>query len=158
MVDENKPSCMTTGDATLVEEITSDSNTVKADSDALQVDVMAATLRANSQESGHLVEWLAERFELSLPSQTTVVREGWLLTAKKVKEVTIRFDDRHFVLTKHKRGHVEAKELKVVKEIVLKTKDVPVETWIVNLARALSSLAERNTQAKQALADFMLGK
>lgn len=126
---------------------------------ALQVDVLAAALRSDRGQTDNLIAWLAERFETILPSQTTVIRGGWFLSkVKHVKELTLRFSDVHFVLEQHKHGQIVAKELKIVREVVLKTSEVSMEKWIEDLARELSELAESNSQTRQALADFLLGQ
>jgi hypothetical protein len=126
---------------------------------ALQVDVLAAALRSSNRESSNLIEWLSQMFEGMLPAQTTVVREGWFLSSKKeVKELTLRFDEVHYVLTRKKSGQLSAKQLKVVRDVVLKTSEVPMDKWIESLAGSLSVLSEADTSARQALSSFLLGQ
>lgn len=63
---------------------------------SLQVNVLAAALQMDRQESGDLLEFLADKLELALPQQTTITRSSKLFSKERpVKEVTVRFNDYH---------------------------------------------------------------
>jgi len=49
------------------------------------------------QESGDLLEFLAQKLEQSLPQNTTVTRGGILFSKERpVKEIMVRFDQYHY--------------------------------------------------------------
>jgi hypothetical protein len=128
------------------------------DDQALQVEVLAAALHSDRKEAKSTIEYLAKRFEAMLPDHTTVVRGGWLLSSDKpVKELKIEFDDFHYILNSDRQG-VTGKELKIVRGVVLKSREVSLEEWINLMADALMKYAEKNASARQALSDFLIGR
>lgn len=125
---------------------------------AMQVDILAAALRSDKKESLSTVEFLAKKFETILPEQTTVVRGGWLLSSDKpVKELKIIFDDFQYQLTVEKHGAVNAREMKLVRGVVLKTREISLDEWINSVARSLSEFAQKNSQTRDALTTFLIG-
>ena len=125
---------------------------------ALQVDVLAAALRMDSQESSDLLEFLAQKLEQSLPQNTTVKRSGWFMFPKHpVQEITVRFDDYQYQITREPHGAFNAKVMKLVRGVVLKTTQVPVEQWTDEVAQQLAVLAGRSAQTRNALNKFILG-
>lgn len=119
---------------------------------ALNVDVLAASLRMDGKQSANMLEFLAQKLEAALPENVTVKRGGWLLSKEKpVQEVLVRFEDFHYQLIKEKHGPVGAKQLKIVRGVALKTNDVTMDEWISLVAKELSDLAAQNAQARDAL-------
>jgi len=126
--------------------------------EALAVDVLAAALRMDHQESGDLLEFLAKKLEQSLPQNTTVTRGGWLLAKDHpVQEIIVRFEDYHYQIVREKRGSLTAKVMKLVRGVVLKTTIVPVDQWTEEVAQHLALLAEQSGQTRMALNRFVLG-
>jgi len=125
---------------------------------ALQVDVLAAALRLDHQETRDLLEFLAQKLEQSLPQATTVTRGGGLFAKEHpVKEILVRFDDYHYQITREKHGSLTAKVLKLVRGVVLKTTEISVDQWTEEIAQQLAHLAQRSTQTRAALNKFVLG-
>jgi hypothetical protein len=124
---------------------------------SLQVDVLAATLRIEHQESGDLLEFLAKKLELILPQQTTVARSGGLFSKNHpVKEIMVRFNDSHYQLVRH-QGSLSAKVMKLVRGVVLKTTEVSVDQWTEEIAQQLVQLAQHSAQTRNALNKFVGG-
>jgi ATP-dependent Clp protease ATP-binding subunit ClpA len=125
---------------------------------ALEVDVLAAALRMDSQESGDLLEFLAKKLEQSLPQNTSVTRSGWFLSKEHpVQEITVRFDDAQYQIVRESHGLLTAKVMKLVRGVVLKTTQIPVEQWTEEIAQQLADLAQRSAQTRQALNKFVIG-
>jgi hypothetical protein len=123
----------------------------------LEADILAATLHGGLQESRDLLEFLAQKFEGPLSNLMSVRRKGGLLSKNKIiEEITLRFEDRHFQITRDGRGFVSAKILKEVRGVVLKTDKVEVDGWLRELAAELSRQAERSAALKSALSRFIL--
>ena len=119
---------------------------------ALNVDVLAASLRMDGKQSASMLEFLAQKLEAALPDNVTVKRGGWMLSKDKpVQEILVRFEDFHYQLIKDKHGPVGAKQLKIVRGVALKTNDVTMDEWIALVAKELSELAAKNAQARDAL-------
>jgi len=124
---------------------------------SLEADVLAATLQGGLQESQDLLEFLARKFEGTLSHLMAVRRKGGLLSKSRVvEEITFRFDERHFQITRDPRGFVATKILKEVRGVVLKTNPVEVDVWLRELAVELAQQAERSTALRAALSRFIL--
>lgn len=125
---------------------------------ALQVDVLACSLRMDKNESGDLLEHLATKLSQALPDECEVTRGGWFLSATKpVTELSIKLDDAGYSIQREKRGSITARKMKIVRGVVLKTEELPVEKWIEELAQVLSIMAEKNSRTKEALQKFVVG-
>ena len=125
---------------------------------SLEVDVLAAALRMDHQESGDLFEFLAKKLEQSLPENTTVTRSGWFLAKDHpVKEITVRFDNYHYQIVRERHNSLTAKVMKLVRGVVLKTTEIPVEQWTEEVAQQLAQLASQSAQTRSALNKFVLG-
>ena len=125
---------------------------------ALEVDVLAAALRMDRQESGDLLEFLAKKLEQSLPQNTTVTRGGWFLSKEHpVEQIAVRFDDYQYQINRERHGSFTAKVMKLVRGVVLKTTEIPVEQWTDEVAQQLANLAQRSAQTRGALNKFVLG-
>jgi len=122
---------------------------------ALEVDVLAAALHMDRQESGDLLEFLAKKLLLSLPQNTTVTRSG-LFGGGAVKEITVRFDDYHYQIVRN-QGAFKAFVLKLVRGVVLKTTEIPIDQWTEEVAQQLAVLATRSAQTRDALNKFVIG-
>src|SRR5262245_49045982 len=93
---------------------------------ALQVDVLAASLRLDTKESGDLIESLAQKLSQTLPENTTIRRAGWLFSSKHpVEEIHVRFDEKQYQIVRERHGSVSTRVMKVVRGVVLKTSDIP---------------------------------
>ena len=125
---------------------------------SLQVNVLAAALQMDRQESGDLLEFLAHKLELALPQQTTVTRSSKLFSkARPVKEVTVRFNDYHYQIVREQHGLLTAKVMKLVRGVVLKTTEISVDQWTEEIAQQLAQLAQHSAQTRNALNKFVLG-
>lgn len=123
----------------------------------LEADVFAATLEKGLQESQDLLEYLALKFDGPLSALLTVKRGGGLFSkTHPVEEITLRFPESHFQISRDRGGAFSAKVLKEVRGIVLKTTPVPVEEWLHRLAQELSRQAETSLSSRQALSRFVL--
>jgi ATP-dependent Clp protease ATP-binding subunit ClpA len=124
---------------------------------ALEVDVLAAVLRMEHQESGELLEFLAKKLEQSLPQNTTVTRGGWFLSKEHpVQQITVSFDDYQYQIIRERHGAFTAKVMKLVRGVVLKTTEIPIDQWTDEVAQQLAHLAQRSAQTRSALNKFVV--
>ncbi len=125
---------------------------------ALEVDVLAAALRMDHQESGDLLEFLAKKLEQSLPQSTTVARGGWFLSKEHpVGQITVRFDDYQYQISRERHGSFTPKVMKLVRGVVIKTTEIPIDQWTDEVAQQLALLAKRSAQTRSALNKFVIG-
>jgi hypothetical protein len=125
---------------------------------ALEVDVLAAALRMDHQESGDLLEFLAKKLEQSLPQNTTVTRGGWFLSKEHpVGQITVSFGDYQYQITRERHGSFTAKVIKLVRGVAIKTTEIPIAQWTDEVAQQLAQLAKRSAQTRSALNKFVIG-
>jgi hypothetical protein len=125
--------------------------------EALQFETLAAALKLGRAEEKDLVESLAHMLTLSLPDRTSITRGGWLLSREKpIQELTIRFEDFHYRVTKEGSGY-SAKALKIVRGVALKTTDMELEACFKSIIEELTNLADKNAKARDALQRFVSG-
>lgn len=123
----------------------------------LQMEILAASLRADSTDVKAFLEALASKLSGSLPNQTTVTRHSGLFSREHpVKEILVTLGDYQYRISRERQGPVMTQRAKVVRGIVLKTDQIPMEQWIEELAGALAQIAANNAQARIALERFLL--
>ncbi len=124
----------------------------------IQVEALAAALKMGKDEAKELLETLATRLLVIMPENTSVERGGWILSSDRpVRQLTVRFDDCHLQLVKEKTGTVTARNMKIVRGVVLKTTSLTVDEWIKALAAELAKSAQHNAQTRDALNKFVIG-
>lgn len=123
----------------------------------LQVEVLAASLRADSTDVKVFLEVLANKLQGALPNQTSVTRHSSLFSREHpVREIVVALGDNQYRMARERQGPLMASRAKVVRGIVLKTDQIPVEQWIEELAEGLALEAARSAQARSALEQFLL--
>ncbi len=123
----------------------------------LQMELFAASLRADYTDVKAFLEALAVKLEGSLPNNTTVTRHSSLFSREHpVKEITVSLGEYQYRIGKERQGPLVAQRAKVVRSIVLKTEQIPVEQWIEELAEALAQYAAHSAQARAALERFLI--
>lgn len=123
----------------------------------LQMEILAASLRADTTDLKAFLEALAVKLEGSLPNQTTVIRHSSIFSREHpVKEINVTLGDYQYRISRERQGPIITQRAKVVRGIVLKTDQIPLEQWIEELAAALAEVAASNSQARIALERFLL--
>ena len=123
----------------------------------LQVEMLAASLRADATDMRAFMEALAAKLAGALPTQTTVVRQSGLFSHEHpVKEVAVTLGDNQYRIVRERQGPLSAQRAKIVRGIVLKTDAIPIEQWIEEVAESLAQEAGRSAQARAALEQFLL--
>ena len=123
----------------------------------LQMELLAASLRADSSDTKAFLEALATKLEGSLPDRTTVTRHSSLFSREHpVKEIAVSLGEYHYRIGRERPESLVAVRAHVVRGIVLKTEQIAVDQWIEELSEALAQLAGRSAQARAALERFLL--
>ncbi len=119
---------------------------------AVDIDLLAASLRADAADTGAFVEGLAAKLEVALPSRVSVKRaRSGMFGPKHVKEITLDAGDERLELA---RGTGEAIEFRRARQsggIVLKRETLDSETWLAALSTAMAAEAQRSERTRQAL-------
>ncbi len=113
-------------------------------------DLVAAELRADLTDLDAYVEALATKLEGALPQQTTVERGRRSFRGpKRVERIETLLGDSKYILECGDR--VTTRCAHVVRNVVLKNDDVPLEEWLDRLARDLVVHAEGTEHGREAL-------
>jgi hypothetical protein len=119
--------------------------------DAPDLDLLAASLRADAGDTAAFLDALAARLEGAFPGQVEVERKGRLFGgAKHARRIAVRLGDSHYEIAGD-GGAIVARRRNVVRGIALKSEDLAVEAWIENLSRDLIALAESSERDRLAL-------
>ena len=126
-------------------------------SQSMQVELYAASLRADYTDASAFLESLAVKFEGALPAHTKVTRHSSLFTRERpVKEIAVTLGDFQYRIGRERQGPLLAQRSHFVRGIVLSSEQVPVEQWIEEVSTALAQLAAHNQQAHIALSRFLI--
>jgi hypothetical protein len=131
---------------------------VPSEAMTVQVDLLAASLRADSSDLKAFLEVLAVKLEGALPEQTEVIRQNKLFSREHpVREILVTLGDYQYRIVREQQGaRLTTSRAKVVRGIVLKTDQLAMEQWIGELAASLAHQANQSDQARQALERFLL--
>jgi hypothetical protein len=123
----------------------------------LQMEILAASLRADTTDLKAFLEALAVKLQGSLPNSTTITRHSGIFSREHpVKDITVNLGDYQYRISRERQGPIVTQRAKVVRGIVLKTDQIPLEVWIEDLAASLAEVAASNSQARMALERFLL--
>ncbi len=126
-------------------------------SQAMQVELYAASLRADYSDAGAFLEALAVKFEGALPTHTKVTRHTGLFSREHpIKEIAVTLGEFQYRIGKERQGPLLAQRSHFVRGIVLSSEQIAVEQWIEEVAGALAQLAAHNQQAHMALSRFLI--
>ena len=126
-------------------------------SEPMRTELFAASLRADKTDLKTFLDALAVKLEGSLPDYTRVTRQGGFFSRERsVKEIVVSLGEYQYRIGREKQGSLVAIRAHVVRGIVLKTEQIPVDQWIDELSEALAQLASRSAQSRAALERFLL--
>jgi hypothetical protein len=127
-----------------------------ADRSEVDVDLLAASLRADSADLGEFAEVLAVKLEGAIPAQTRVERRrSGLRGPKRVRRIEVALPSERLEL-QSTDGSVQTSWARVSGGIVLKRETVGVQEWVQMLSRALATEAQRSQDARLALGRLLL--
>lgn len=126
-------------------------------SEPMQVELFASSLRADATDLKAFMEALATKLAGSLPDQTQVTRQSGLFSREHpVRDIAITLGDYQYRIIRERPGFPVTSRAKVVRGIVLKTDQIPMEQWIEELATSLAQISMQSEQSRAALERFLL--
>jgi len=123
--------------------------------EAADLDLVAASLRADADDLRVFVEALATKLEQSFPGRCRVRRTG-VLGKGGVREITVELADSRYELT-NDAGIVSTRRSSVVRGISLKSDDLGLDEWIDALAAQVVAEAGRSERGRLALEKLLSG-
>ena len=121
------------------------------------IDLLAASLRADSSDLGAFVEGLARKLEEVLPGRISVqrVRRG-MFGPKIVRRIALDTGPDRLELLRSDGDVIETRRARLSGGIVLKTEQLDTDAWMSALGGALSAEAQRSEQTRQALERLLI--
>jgi hypothetical protein len=121
------------------------------------LDLVAASLRADAGDLDAFIEALAVKLDAALPGQVEVERRGGLLGGRKrVRRIEVTLGDQRYEL-ELERARVTCRRRSVVRGIALKTQELDLDAWIAALSQDLVDEADRSERGREALARLLEG-
>lgn len=127
------------------------------ESDSLELDLLAASLRADLGDIAAFVEGLAVKLEDSLPGVVQVerVKQGFR-GPKVVKRIALNAGSGERLELRREGNSVQALTARTSGGIVLKTEVVDIESWLTTLTTIIAAEAGRNERTRQALERLLM--
>jgi hypothetical protein len=130
---------------------------VALDEGALDIDLLAASLRSDASDLNVFVESLAAKLEEAVPDRVQVQRRrDGLLGPKHVRRIALDAGPNRLELLRGEGGAIETRCSRTSGGIVLKNEQVDTEAWLDALGKALAHEAQRSERARQALQRLLI--
>jgi hypothetical protein len=130
---------------------------VSSESTAVDLDLLAASLRADSSDLTAFVESLAAKLEDAIPGRARVERRrSGMFGRRAVGSIAVDLGDRRLEL-RHEGGAVQTRCSKLSGGIVLKTESLEADAWLAVLSEALAVEARRSEATRKALERLLTG-
>jgi hypothetical protein len=123
----------------------------------IDVELVAASLRASSRDLKTFVEVLAVKLEEALPDRVQLERRAtrFLAKEKRVEQIQCQLGEVRYSLST--RNGIEARRAKVVRGVVLKSEELSLDDWLGALAHDLAEEAQTSERAQLALQELLSG-
>lgn len=126
-------------------------------SEPLELDMIAASLRADTADLGTFIESLAVKLEDAVPGLVEVERAKLGFRGPKVvRKLAVDAGGDRLELISAGGDRVQALRAHISGGIVLKTEPIDIDNWMVELSEALAREAGRNQRTRQALERLLL--
>ena len=126
-------------------------------SPGMDLELLAASLRADSSDIRAFVEGLAVKLEGALPGRVRVQRaKQGFRGPKLVRSISLDAGSQRLELTLGDRDQLDTRCARVSGGITLKTEPLGIDAWLAALGQALAIEAERSDQTRQALERLLL--
>ena len=131
--------------------------TVGTEGTPLDIDLLAASLRADMSDVGAFVEGLAAKLEEAIPGRVKVQRaRRGLMGGKLVRKISLDAGDERLELTRGDGDAVETRRARLSRGIVLKSEALDTDSWLAALGEALAAEAGRNERTRRALERLLI--
>jgi len=126
------------------------------DRPVVDMDLLAASLRADSSDLSAFVESLAAKLEEAMPGRVRVDRRrSGMFGPKSVQSVSVDLADRRLEL-RNERGAVQTRCARLSGGIVLKNEVLETDAWLAMLSEALAAEAARSETTRKALERLLI--
>ena len=126
------------------------------DRPVVDMDLLAASLRADSSDLSAFVESLTAKLEEAMPGRVRVDRRrSGMFGPKSVRSVSVDLGDRRLEL-RTDGGTVQTRCARLSGGIVLKNEVLETDAWLGTLSEALAAEAARSETTRKALERMLI--
>ncbi|HEX4279876.1 MAG TPA: hypothetical protein VHZ27_03865 [Solirubrobacteraceae bacterium] len=126
------------------------------DRPVVDMDLLAASLRADSSDLSAFVESLTAKLEEAIPGRVRVDRRrSGMFGPKSVRSVSVDLGDRRLEL-RTDGGTVQTRCARLSGGIVLKNDVLETDAWLATLSEALAAEATRSETTRKALERMLI--
>ena len=126
------------------------------DRPVVDMDLLAASLRADSSDLNAFVESLTAKLEDAMPGRVRVDRRrSGMFGPKSVRSVSVDLGDRRLEL-RTDGGTVQTRCARLSGGIVLKNEVLETDAWLATLSEALAAEAARSETTRKALERMLI--
>lgn len=123
----------------------------------VDIDLVAASLRADASDVGAFVESLAAKLEEVLPGRVRVERaRRGVFGPKLVRKIAVGTGAERLDLVRGDGDSVECRRATVSGGIVIKNEVLDIDMWLEAVGGALAAEAQRSAQTRQALERLLM--
>ena len=121
-----------------------------------QIELLAASLRFNASDISNSMLALATLLQSIAPQTCQVKKKKRGLRSKEtsIEEISIQLGEYRFLMSVGPRS-LAVDSPKIVRDIVIKTEDLPVDQWISSLAEMLALESQRSESARIAISKLL---
>ncbi len=131
---------------------------MSSDGAAQDIDLVAASLRADRGDLPTFVDGLAGKLQEALPGMVEVQRRrSGLLGPKHPRSITIETAGERLELQVDHHGALQTHRASISGGIVIKREPLDIEAWLTRLGGILVEQAERDQRTRQALERLLIG-
>jgi hypothetical protein len=135
---------------------TDKSNTMPDEPESVDLDLIAASLRADTSDLDAFVESLAVKLEDAIPKGVRVDRRrSGMRGPKRVRQIAVDLADQRLEL-RNQGASLQTRRAKLSGGIVLKSEQLDIDAWLEALGVALAADARRSETTRQALERLLI--
>lgn len=123
-----------------------------------QIELLAASLRFNASDISNSMLALSSLLESIAPQNCQVKRKkhGFRSKATSIEEISVQLGEyRYLMSVGGGTNSIRTTRSKIVRDIVIKTEDLPVDQWISSLAEMLALESQRSESARIAISKLL---
>ena len=123
--------------------------------ESTDLELVSASLRADSRDIKTYLELLAEKLTATFPDRVRVEKRGLLPGTKSVRRIVVLLGDDRFTI-EIDNGALTCLRSSMVRGIALKNDQLALDAWIDELSRSVVQQAEASEQGRLALERLLI--
>ncbi len=119
-----------------------------------QLDMLAASLRLDVSDVESSMTALAKLLQSISPTGVKISsrKKGLFTKDTVIEEISVRLGDQIYTISNARsKGSIACSRSKIVRDIVIKTDELPMDKWAASLAQHVALEAEQSAQSREVI-------